>query len=171
MEFEEAARRHQGRVYTFAHYFLGNREEAEDVTQEVLLRLWRHGLELADEAVRPWLLRVTRNACYDLLRRRRLPVNSPAGLDTLPAETAGAEPDPESRAAAAALGRRLRAELDRLEEPYKSVLILREIQELQYQEISDALEIPLNTVRVYIHRGRRRLREQLKEVVGDAALR
>jgi RNA polymerase sigma factor (sigma-70 family) len=171
MEFEEAARRHQGRVYTFARYFLGNREEAEDVTQEVLLRLWRHGLELEDEAVRPWLLRVTRNACYDQLRRRRLPLNSPAGLEALPAETAGAEADPESRAASAALSRRLRAELDRLEEPYKSVLILREIQELQYQEISDALEIPLNTVRVYIHRGRRRLREQLKEVVGDAALR
>jgi RNA polymerase sigma factor (sigma-70 family) len=171
MEFEEAARRHQGRVYTFAHYLLGNREEAEDMTQEVLLRLWRHGRELTDDAVRPWLLCVTRNACYDLLRRRRIPAHAPASLEALPFEAAGDRPDPESRAAAAGLAHRVRAELDRLDEPYKSVLILREIQELEYQEISDVLGIPLNTVRVHIHRGRRRLREQLKEVVGDAAIR
>ncbi|HVT18933.1 MAG TPA: sigma-70 family RNA polymerase sigma factor [Thermoanaerobaculia bacterium] len=71
MDFEAAVRRHQRRVYTFARYLLASREEAEDVTQEVLLRLWRHGESLDPEMLTGWLLRVTRNACFDLLRRRR----------------------------------------------------------------------------------------------------
>ena len=53
------------------------------------------------------------------------------------------------------------SELQELGEPYRSILILREIEGLRYREISEILDLPLNTVRVYIHRGRRQLREQL----------
>ena len=69
--FEGLAERYQDRIFSFARYLLSNREEAEEVTQEVLIRLWRHqdGLDL--ERVGSWILRVTRNACYDLLRSRR----------------------------------------------------------------------------------------------------
>ena len=63
--------------------------------------------------------------------------------------------------------RHLRDALEQLADPMKSIVILREIQGLKYHEIADALDVPLNTVRVYLHRGRRRLREQLKEVYGD----
>ncbi|HTQ79314.1 MAG TPA: sigma-70 family RNA polymerase sigma factor, partial [Thermoanaerobaculia bacterium] len=80
--------------------------------------------------------------------------------------TPSVEPDPAERAEAADFRRKLLGALGRLEEPYRSVLILREIQDLKYQEISEALNLPLNTVRVYIHRGRQRLREQLSEVYG-----
>ena len=103
MDFEEAARRHQRRVYTFAHYFLGNREEAEDVTQEVLLRLWRHADHLEEDGVERWLLTVTRNACYDQLRRRRLPAHTATSLEALNTEPASTEPNPEHRAAESSL--------------------------------------------------------------------
>ncbi|HVT61174.1 MAG TPA: sigma-70 family RNA polymerase sigma factor [Thermoanaerobaculia bacterium] len=188
MDFEAAVARHQRQVYTFAHYFLASREEAEDVTQEVLLRLWRQGDRIDGAMLGPWLMRVTRNACYDLLRRRRagggfLGVGSShrprqedqerrasgAGVDPME-NLASAEPDPEQRAQSADFARRLRQALQELPEPYRSVLIMREIEELQYQEISEALEIPLNTVRVHIHRGRQKLRDRMRQEVPHAAV-
>jgi RNA polymerase sigma factor (sigma-70 family) len=169
MDFDDAARRHQRRVYTFAHYFLGNREEAEDVTQEVLLRLWRHSSEIEEDGLERWLLRVTRNACYDQLRKRKQPLHAAGSLEDLTQEPVAHEPGPETRAADAALSRRLRQALADLDEPYRSALILREVQDLAYHEISEILGMPLNTVRVHIHRGRQRLREQCKEAFRDVA--
>ncbi|MEA2691165.1 MAG: hypothetical protein QOJ16_552 [Acidobacteriota bacterium] len=167
---EEVVLRYQRRVFTFARYFLGQREEAEDVTQEVLIRLWRNADGLDPERLGAWLLRVTRNACYDRLRQRRTAAAVVASdLDPEVAEAAASEaPGPAALAEAADFQRRLLAALGRLEEPYRSILILREVQDFQYQEISDTLDLPLNTVRVYIHRGRQRLREQWKEMYGDA---
>lgn len=175
MGFEATVERYQRRVYTFARYFLGNGAEAEEVTQEVFLKLWQHREQLDHTSLEPWILRVTRNACYDLLRRRRCAAGFlVTGLDhDETAEAASDEPGPEERAQASDFRRRLLAALGRLEEPYRSVLILREVQGLQYQQIADALALPLNTVRVYIHRGRKRLRERLteKERIGHAVAR
>ena len=55
--------------------------------------------------------------------------------------------------------------MSRIAEPYRSIVILREVQELKYEEISGAMNLPLNTVKVYLHRGRKMLREQLSEVM------
>jgi RNA polymerase sigma-70 factor (ECF subfamily) len=166
MAFEDTAQQYQRRIYSFARYLLSSREEAEDVTQEVLLRLWRHREGVDEERLAPWLLRVTRNACYDLLRKRRS--EAAAGLsptlDVVAAEAvASAEPDPRSQAEAADFRRRLLAALADLGEPYKSIIILREVQGLAHREIGEALGIPEVTVRVHLHRGRRKLRERLKE--------
>lgn len=167
---EEVVARYQRRVFTFARYFLGQKEEAEDVTQEVLIRLWRNADGLDPGRIGAWLTRVTRNACYDRLRQRRTAaaVVAPGVDPELAEETPSAAPDPAAQIEAADFQRRLLGALGRLEEPYRSVLLLREVQDLKYQEISEALGLPLNTVRVYIHRGRQRLREQLKEVHGHA---
>jgi RNA polymerase sigma factor (sigma-70 family) len=165
--FETTAHRYQRKVYSFARYLLSNREEAEDVTQEVLLRLWRNERRLDEERLGAWLLRVTRNACYDLLRRRRA-AGAVAAAESLDGEEArevpAAEPDPESRARASDFRRRLLEALGELGEPYKSVVILREVQGLSHREIGEILGIPEVTVRVHLHRGRKRLREQLREV-------
>ncbi|HKI05430.1 MAG TPA: sigma-70 family RNA polymerase sigma factor [Thermoanaerobaculia bacterium] len=164
--FEDTAQRYRRRVYSFARYLLSNREEAEDVTQEVLLRLWRHQQGVDEERLGAWLLRVTRNACYDLLRKRRSegPMAAGSSLDDDEArEVATLEPDPQSRAEASEFRRRLLAALSDLGEPYKSIVILREVQGLPHREIGEALGIPEVTVRVHLHRGRRKLRERLKE--------
>jgi RNA polymerase sigma-70 factor (ECF subfamily) len=166
--FEDTAQRYQRRVYSFARYLLSSREEAEDVTQEVLLRLWRHRQGVDEERLGSWLLRVTRNACYDLLRKRRS--ESAAGLVAPGLDdehVASAEPDPRSRAEATEFRRRLLAALAEIGEPYKSVVILREVQGLPHREIGEALGIPEVTVRVHLHRGRKRLREILKKDVPD----
>lgn len=174
-DFQALVEDHRDRVYSLAAYLLGDREEAADVTQEVLLRLWRNLPELQRSgrdggSVTAWLLRVTRNCCFDLMRKRRsqrsalgLP-EEPETVDRAPAH----DPDPERLAASSDLGRHLRRAVQELAEPYRSVLILREVQEMKYQEISDTLEMPLNTVKVNIHRGRKMLRERMREVMGHA---
>lgn len=168
-DFDAAAATHGRKVYTLAVYLLANPEEAEDVTQEVLIRLWRSGHDVSPEKIRPWLVRVTRNACIDVIRRRK--GGSPVAID----DGAGAElpepaPGPERMAHASQLGRTILRALDVLSEPGRSVLILREIQGLSYQEISEALEMPMSSVRVILHRGRRRLRAELKEVHDHVAI-
>ncbi len=161
--FETAIRGHQRRVFTLACYLLGSREEAEDVTQEVLIRLWRRPEMLQSMQLGPWLLRVTRNACYDLLRRRRAGLRrlEPDDLEGVVSQLPSPHADPEQRAASAELGRQLRTAIHALDEPMRSIVILREVQGLTYREIGDVLELPLSTIRVALHRARRRLRDRL----------
>jgi RNA polymerase sigma-70 factor (ECF subfamily) len=70
--------------------------------------------------------------------------------------------NPESALVLSEAGRQVKRALDELAEPYKTVVVLREIQGMTYEKVSQALEMPLNTVKVYLHRGRRKLREALR---------
>lgn len=169
--FERAVENHQKSVFTFARYLLGNPHEAEDVAQEALLRMWRHWDSLDVERLEAWLLKVTRNLCYDRMRRLRVIRRVvPASIDQENApEVASPDPDPEQRAHRGALREMLLDAMNQLREPYKSAVILREIQGLTYREISAALEVPLNSVKVHVHRGRRLLRERLREIEIDVA--
>jgi RNA polymerase sigma-70 factor (ECF subfamily) len=169
-EFAAAVAEHQRRVFSFACYHLGSRPDAEDATQEVFVRLWHHPQMLESDRVLAWLLRVTRNLCLDLLRKRS---SSPTPVDLGAVEAAGAghrpgPPDPETLAVSSQLGRSLCSALGRVPEPQRSIVILREVQGLSYRDISAALDLPLNTVRVYLHRGRRALRDHLREVYEHA---
>ena len=167
-DFDAAVATYGRKVFTLAVYLLADREEAEDVTQEVLVRLWRRGDEVSAGKIGPWLMRVTRNACIDAARRRRergrIPIEQAHG-----AELFDDAPGPESKAHASQLGRRVLQALEKLNEPGRSVVILREVQGLSYREIGEALEMPVNNVRVTLHRGRRRLREELREVYEHVA--
>jgi len=169
--FETAVAEHSGKVHTFATYLLGNAAEAEDVTQEVLIRLWTRITEIDPQRVRPWLLRVTRNACIDQIRRRRrsaevIPIRHP---DAPPPDRPSPEPSPEQIAAGGQLGGAIAEALTRLSDNARGVVILREVQGLSYAEISEVMDLSVGSVRVMLHRGRRRLRELLKEVDPNVA--
>lgn len=167
-DFDEVVDRCQRSVFTYARYFLNDRESAEDLTQEVFLKLWNHWSSIDFDRVDAWLMRVTRNACYDALRQRR---TAGKHVSQLPESALEAKPDrepgPVERAEASDVRRLFRQGLNQLNEPLRSVLVLREVLGYKYEEMAEALEIPLNTVRVYLHRGRKRLREQLKEAYAD----
>jgi RNA polymerase sigma factor (sigma-70 family) len=159
--FGEAVERHKNRLFTFALYFLGDSSLAEDVTQEVLLKLWRNWRKLDGVDLAAWLTTVTRNASYDALRVRQRARTRLQSLDETVHAVPDDRPDPARRAASSQLGRRLEEALRELAEPYRSILILREIQQLPHQEIATTLGMQLSTVKVYAHRGRKKLRELL----------
>jgi RNA polymerase sigma factor (sigma-70 family) len=170
-DFDRALARHHGRIFTFATYLLSSRVEAEDVTQEVFVKLWRSGDAVPPERVGAWLLRVTRNACFDHLRRRRWQRRfTTVDPGDPPPDTASRAPGPEVLAAASELGRRLLESLARLGEPHRSIVILRHVEGLSCREIGEVVDMTEGSVRVALHRARRRLRDQLREAYDGAAI-
>jgi RNA polymerase sigma-70 factor, ECF subfamily len=173
-DFEEVVDRCQRMLYTYARRLVGDPRTAEDVLQEAFLRLWRHWAEIDLARVSGWLVRVTRNLCYDALRERRSSGRWLVSGDEDAVEAAPTpRPGPQEDLEAAEFRRRLQAAMEELDDPLRSVLVLREIVGLKYREIAEALELPLNSVRVYVHRGRRRIRHRLEapsgaEEVADA---
>ncbi len=163
-EFEYQVRQNKDRIYGFAFQYLGSREEAEDVTQEVFLRFWKHRREIDEERPIGWLLRVTRNASIDAIRKRKT-YKRTVDVDTDMVDRAsGKQQSPEAEAEYTDFRHHLDNALQTLSEPYRSIVILREIQDMKYNEIAETLDLPLSTVKVYLHRARKMLRDQLKEV-------
>ncbi len=166
-EFRRLADEHGGRIYTLALYLLGRREDAEDVTQEVLVRLWRHRDRIDPARTRAWVAQVTRNLVIDLSRQRkqRATVFAESADNEASTIAVASQAAPDRSAMRRDLRDALEAAIGRLEEPYRSILVMREIQDCSYQEIASTLEMPLGTVKVYLHRARRRVRECV--TIGD----
>ena len=157
--WEEVARTHGRFLYTVAYRLTGNREDAEDLVQEVLLRV-RRGLETYQPgSFEGWLSRIATNAFLDEVRRRRR-----RPVDLLPEDPEWMLP-PSAAAdealAAQVLPDDVQEALDRLPEDFRAAVVLCDVVGLPYQEIGDTLGVPVGTVRSRIHRGRAMLREAL----------
>lgn len=159
-DFQQLVEQHQQRIFVFAFYFLGSREDAEEITQDTLLTVWRQGHKVNPASLAAWVMRVARNACLDALRKRRSYQERviPAREEWRLAETVANEDNPE---------RQVEEALHHLPEPYRTVVILREIQELTYEEIQETTELPMSSVKSYLHRGRSMLRTYLRESSND----
>lgn len=145
---------YQERVYRTAYSFVRNREDARDLTQEVFVRTVRAVNSLdPDRPLWPWLRRVTTNLSLTLLKKRAPHVS----LDSLPES---AQPH-ESLAEPAWTQFEIREALGELPPLWRVVLTLRHQEELTYEEIARVTELPVGTVKTYIFRGRRLLRERL----------
>ena len=161
--FEQQVDAHEDRIFRFARSFVKDRATAQDITQDVLITLWEHQDDVEGDRLSPWLMQVTRNACIDKLRRRQTRHRTMTVDTENVARAASDQPSPEATTEIADFEEHLHAALDRIDEPYRSVVELRELHELKYREIADRLDMPLNTVKVYIHRGRKKLRAQLDQ--------
>ncbi len=156
----EIARKYGRFLYNVAYRLTGNDDDAQDLVQEVLLRV-RKGLERYQPgSMEGWLSRIATNAFLDDVRRRRR-----RPLERLPDEpehvlppSSGADDDFE----AAALSEDVQAALRGLPADYRAAIVLSDVVGLTYQEISDALDVPIGTVRSRLHRGRALLREALR---------
>ena len=167
-EFEKLVDRFSNRIYSFAFYYLGNREMAEDVTQEVLLRLWRKHNTIENGMLQAWVTRVTKNAAIDAQRRKKSYRAVVAGNQCEAGDLENAvdgRANPAREAEQTDFKHKLEEALTTISEPYRSILILREIQDLKYDQIAESLGLPMNTVKVYLHRARKMLREHLSKVV------
>ncbi len=163
LQFRILARRYADEIYRYARSLLREPSDAEDATQEVLIRLWDNLATVPLFKARGWLYRTTQNYCLDQIRRRNHRAY-PTPTDTV---LLGDEPDSSHSPEDNADLQSLRVVLDRaianLQEPHRSVFVLYEINGLKYRQIADALDLPLNTVKVHLSRARRTLQSQLKE--------
>ncbi len=157
--FESAVLEQKNRVYTYAAMLLRDPIEAQDVTQETMIRLWQHKDKVETEAARFWLRRTAHNLCVDRIRRSKSRPES----ELEPAEgfTPASEPGPERLAESVELGEAIQAALAKLSTDDRAVLILREVQGLPYDEIAYALDVPLGTLKARLHRARENLRRRL----------
>lgn len=157
--WEQVARDYGRFLYTVAYRLTGNADDAEDLVQEVLLRV-RRGLDTwRPGSMEGWLSRIATNAFLDQVRRhrRRRTVALPEDADRVVAP----ERPPEEMLSSERLGEEVQAALSSLPPEYRSAVVLCDVAGLSYQEIADALGIPVGTVRSRIHRGRALLREAL----------
>lgn len=160
--------RHQNAAYSLAFRFLRAREAAEDVTQEAFVRAWRAIDTFRGERFRSWLLRIVANAARDELRRRkRRPQRSldETWDDSDMASIDPVEPGlgPQERAEQAELRGVLERALAELPEEWRMVVLLSDVHGMSYEEIAEAVDAPLGTVKSRLSRARGRLRQLLIE--------
>lgn len=156
-QYQQAIEQYRQRIYSYAHYSLRGREDAEDVTQEVFIKLWQHWRKIDHSKLSAWLMRVAHNAVIDKVRKQK---NGDGLLDEYAeVEEQGQRHDPGQERDQAAFKAELLDAIQGLDEPFRSIVIMRDIQGLAYGEIQETLEISDSQVKVYLHRGRRKLRE------------
>jgi len=170
--FDEIVDRFSGPLLNFISRIVGDPVGAEDLLQETFIRLWTNKHSYREIAkFSTWLYTVAGNLAKSDLRRRRirrwLPLSSGSGeyadderfLD-LPDKTADSHRDYERRN----IQRRVEEEIGKLPIVFKEVIILRDLQELSYEEIGSILKIPLGTVKSRVNRARQRLQKKLKDL-------
>ena len=156
--YRQWVKEYQDQAWTVARYILKDAQEAEDATQEAFVKLWNNQDSIDPERVRPWLMKVTRNGCLDRLRRRRESVEFDESH--MSADTNG----PMHDASVSETGAWLKRAIGGLKEPYRSLVVLRDVNQHSYEEVAGMLELSLAQVKTYLHRARKQLREQLAEV-------
>jgi RNA polymerase sigma-70 factor, ECF subfamily len=159
--WEEVVQQHSSRVYRLAYRLTGNRHDAEDLTQEVFVRVFRSLSSYTPGTFEGWLHRITTNLFLDQVRRKqriRFDALPEDASDRLPGQ---ADLGPERAWEQNNLDRDVQAALDTLAPEFRAAVVLCDIEGLSYEEISATLDIKLGTVRSRIHRGRSQLRQEL----------
>lgn len=157
--WEEVARQHGDFIYTVAYRLTGNRHDAEDLVQEVLLRVQRGLSSYRPGSMEAWLGRITTNAFLDDVRRRRRRP-SVALPEVFEVVTPGAPPADEALDRDGLPGH-VTGALRALPADYRAAVVLSDVVGLRYEEIASALGVPVGTVRSRLHRGRALLRRTL----------
>jgi RNA polymerase sigma factor (sigma-70 family) len=157
--FEALALPHMDAAYNLARWLCGSPADADDIVQDAMLRAFRGFNGFRGDNVRPWLLTIVRNCWRSGAAQSRRRGHAP-----LPAEDdrplAFDGPDPETEALRASEGRRLDAAIAALPEDFREVLLLREMEDMSYREIAEAVGAPIGTVMSRLARARALLKDR-----------
>jgi len=158
--WDEIVRQHADRVYRLAYRLSGNRSDAEDLTQETFVRVFRSLADYTPGTFEGWLHRITTNLFLDMVRRRQK-IRFDALADDASERLASDEPGPERAYEQNNLDPEIQRALDTLPADFRAAVVLCDLEGLTYEEIALTLDIKVGTVRSRIHRGRVLLREAL----------
>ena len=159
--WEQVVREHSGRVYRLAYRLTGNPHDAEDITQEVFVRVFRSLDSYRPGTFEGWLHRITTNLFLDSVRRKQRQKTDALAEDAAE-RLPGREPGPEREFEFRHLADDVQAALDALSPDFRAAVVLSDIEGLSYEEIATTLGVKLGTVRSRIHRGRAQLRRSLE---------
>ena len=170
-QFEAATLPHLGAAYNLARWLLRDDQHAHDAVQEAYLRAFRFFDGLRGENARPWLLGIVRNACYDWMRQHASLADQRVfdeERDSVAAAPAVADPAVlwEQRAQRG----RVNAAIEALAPPFREVIVLRELEEMSYEEIAQVAGIPIGTVMSRLSRARAALRIALQDEAANSTL-
>jgi RNA polymerase sigma-70 factor (ECF subfamily) len=158
--WDEVVREHSARVYRLAYRLTGDVHDAEDLTQEVFVRVFRSLSSYTPGTFEGWLHRITTNLFLDLVRRRAR-IRFETLDEDAPERLAGREPTPAQAYDDTHFDDDIQRALDNLAPDFRAAVVLCDIEGLSYEEIAATLGIKLGTVRSRIHRGRAQLRGAL----------
>jgi len=177
----ELLSRHQQRLYNIALRMVSNRDDAAEVTQDAIVKIIQHLDGYRSEAqVTTWMTRIVMNQAITRLRRRKL--RDHASLDST--RSAGGEdqglslgqflenaqePRPDQRVEQEEMIEQMLSAIDRLDTDYRAVLVLRDLEELDYQTIAQTLELKVGTVKSRLFRARLALRQEMQKIAPAAS--
>jgi RNA polymerase sigma-70 factor (ECF subfamily) len=154
--FEEFVHKNEDRIYNLCRYMLHHSQDAQDAAQDTFIKAYK-GLQgfHPDASLSTWLYRIAVNTCLDHQKKSR---HDPLEGEVLSEELLSFEPSPEDQYKSKKTTEAIRIALQKLPEKLKSVLVLREIEELTYEEIALVLDTSVGTVKSRISRAREELR-------------
>jgi RNA polymerase sigma-70 factor, ECF subfamily len=169
--FDEIVSRYKGRIYNLAYQMCHERDLADDWAQEAFVRAYEQIARFdTDRTFAPWLFTVSTHVFLNQARR-----HSPAVVSLDEGYEEGGEmrqvadtaPGPELAIQRLELSEAVQKAIRQLPDPYRMTILLRHVEELEYNEISEAMKIPIGTVKTYLHRGRERLRQILEPLLRE----
>ena len=157
-EFNKMVLPHKDKLYRFALSIVGNNADAEDVVQEIFIKLWDRRKQAQEiQNLEAWLMRLTRNLSIDKLRSKH---RRSQDLEVVSHRRANSA-DPHQLTESRDTVHRIQSIMQKLPEKQRMVMQLRDIEEMTYQEISEILEVPMSQVKVNLFRARQFIRKQL----------
>jgi RNA polymerase sigma factor (sigma-70 family) len=158
--WDDIVREHSARVYRLAYRLTGNRQDAEDLTQEVFVRVFRSLSTFRPGTFEGWLHRITTNLFLDQARRRQR-IRFDALPDDVNDKLEGLLPSPDRELFDDMFDADIESALAALPPEFRAAVVLCDVESLSYEEIADVLDVKIGTVRSRIHRGRSMLRAAL----------
>jgi RNA polymerase sigma-70 factor (ECF subfamily) len=161
--FEELVRKYQDRVYNLCRYMIQDTQDAQDAAQDAFLKAYQNLKAFKpDASLYTWLYRIAVNACLDYKKKSRPEqAEDESVIDGL----TSTEPSPEQRYQSKEISQAIHAALQKLPEHLRAAIVLKEIEELSYEEIAAVLDTSLGTVKSRISRAREELRRLLQRKV------
>lgn len=166
-EFLELVRKHQDQIYRHTLYLLKNIEDAKDMTQETFMKAWQHRSNLRKDTVRYWLLKCAQNLCFNKIKRRKFQVHlteddEKDSLEMLLQEHSHqSNPSPEENTINHETKQLVHQAIAKLPPDIRSIVIMRELEEMSYKEIAKVVKQSENTIKSTVFRARKKLRELL----------